>query len=164
MHLIKALLICTILVFGNLSLALAQPVPPGEFLPGCALSWTAPMVDDPANPGTLISSWELAGDHKGFVFNTRKDEQHVWDKLLEQKIEDPSLLSVDCPTIGVEELGTYSVGISPEDNALNLATPAWITIRLVAPDTEALDPIMEICSNGMLNGMPVKTCQRPGSP
>jgi hypothetical protein len=163
-QMIELLLILTVLVFGFSSLAMAQ-APPQEALPGCALAWLAPMIEDlPNNPGTQISQWEHAGDHKGFVFNTRKDDQHVWDKLLEQKIEDPSLLLVDCPTIGVEDLGTYSVGIGAEDHSLNLSTIAWITFNIIAPDTTSLAPLAEICMNGSLNGQPVQTCQRPGTP
>jgi hypothetical protein len=151
--------------FSFSTIAFAQTIPPQEVLPGCELAWVAPLVEDiPDNPGTQISQWVHAGDHKGFVFNTRKDDQHVWDKLLIQKIEDPSLLLIDCPTIGVDELGTYSVGIGAEDESLNLSTITWITFRIIAPDTEALLPIAEICMNGSLNGNPVQTCQRPGTP
>lgn len=136
--------------------------PPSESIPGCNLNWTAPMIDDPNNPGTPISQWGSAGDHRGFVFVVRKDDQHTWDKLLEQKFNDPSLLKMACPTIGVEELGTYSVGITVEDDALNQSTEAWITFNIIAPDTTSLAPIVEICMHGnLMNGSPVKTCQRP---
>ncbi len=159
----NVLLLTVILVFGFSSMGIGQ-TPPPNVLRGCELSWVAPLVEDlPANPGTQISQWKWAGDHKGFIFNTRKDALHDWDKLLEQKIEDPSLLKVDCLTIGVEDLGTYSVGIKTEDFSLNASPAAWITVNIVAPDTEALAPIAEICMNGSLNGLPVKTCQRPGN-
>ena len=139
----------------------AQPAPPTEINPGCSLAWVAPLIEDlPDNPGTQISQWQHAGDHKGFIFNTRKDDQHVWDDLLAQKIEDPSLLKVACPTIGVEDLGMYSVGIKAEDFALNASQAAWITFTLVAQDNTALDPIAEICFKGMHNGQPIETCQR----
>lgn len=138
-----------------------------EALPGCTLAWSAPMMDDPDNPGTQISSWEHAGDHKGFVFNTRKDDQHTWDKLLEQKVEDPSLLQIACPQIGVEELGTYSVGITAEDHALNQSPPAWITFNIIAPDSTALPGVAqsEICLQGKdAAGRDISICQRPNSP
>jgi len=102
--------------------------------PGCVLAWDAPMMEDPNNPGTLISAWANVRDRKGFVFNTRKDALHTWDKLLEQWIADPSLLQIDCPTIGVEDLGEYSVGIVAQDNSLNLSPEVWITFTLVAQD------------------------------
>ena len=98
--------------------------------PGCVLAWDAPMREDPNNPGTQISAWATVGDHKGFVFNTRKDALHTWDKLLEQPIADPSLLQIDCPTIGVEDLGEYSVGIVAQDNSLNRSPEVWITFTL----------------------------------
>lgn len=138
----------------------AQAPPPTETNPGCALSWEAPLVEDlPDNPGTQISQWVHAGDHKGFVFVTRKDDQHVWDVLLEQPIADPSLVQIDCPTVGVEDLGQYSVGVTAQDNSLNQSTPAWITFTLVAQDNTALNPIAEICMEGTHNGQPIKTCQ-----
>lgn len=152
-----------IVLFGFFSfstIAFAQ-TPPSEAHPGCAVAWVAPLVEDlPDNPGNKISQWVHAGDHKGFVFNTRKDDQHVWDKLLEQPIADPSLLEIDCPTIGVEDLGTYSVGIVAEDESLNKSQPAWITFRLVQADNTALNPVAEICMKGMHNGQPIETCQR----
>ena len=158
----KFLYLIVLLGFFSFStIVFAQPTPPTETNPGCSIGWTVPLVEDlPDNPGTQISQWQHAGDHKGFIFNTRKDDQHVWDDLLAQKIEDPSLLLVDCPTIGVEDLGQYSVGIKTEDFSLNASAAAWITFTLVAQDNTALDPIPEICMKGSHNGQPIKTCQR----
>ncbi len=119
------------------------------------------MVDDPDNPGTLISSWHIAGDHKGFVVVTRKDDLHDWDKLKEQVFADPSLLKLDCPSIGVEDLGKYSVGITAQDFSLNQSTQAWISFSIVAQDSTALSGIAEICMEGLHLGQPIKTCQSP---
>lgn len=153
-------LIPFIALFSFSTIVFAQPAPPPNANPGCSLAWSAPLVEDlPDNPGTQISQWVHAGDHKGFVFVTRKDDQHVWDALLEQPIADPSLLKIDCPTIGVEDLGQYSVGVTAQDNSLNQSTPAWITFTLVAQDNTALNPIAEICMEGTHNGAPIRTCQ-----
>lgn len=160
----KYFYLVVLLVFFLFSTIAFAQAPPPEVLPGCELAWVAPLVEDiPDNPGTQISQWVHAGDHKGFIFNTRKDSLHDWDKLLEQMIDDPSLLKVDCPTIGVEVLGTYSVGVKAQDFALNASPAAWITFNIIAPDTESLHPIAELCMNGLLNGNPVQTCQRPGN-
>lgn len=133
--------------------------------PGCVLSWDAPMVEDlPDNPGQMVSQWAKAGDHKGFVFVTRTDALHDWDKLLEQPIDDPTLLQTDCPTIGVEALGQYSVGVRVRDLSLNDSEEAWITFSLVAQDNNPLMGIPELCFNGIHLGQPVKVCQRPGTP
>jgi hypothetical protein len=132
-----------------------------EVNPGCKIAWEAPLIEDlPDNPGTQISQWVHAGDHKGFVFVTRKDALHDWDKLLEQPIADPSLLEIDCPTIGVEDLGEYSVGITSQDFALNQSKVAWITFRLIEQDNTALSGIAELCMNGTHLGQPIQTCQK----
>ena len=134
---------------------------PTQAEPGCSLGWSVPMIDDPANPGTLISQWEHAGDHKGFVFVVRKDTQQIWDKLLEQHFHDPSLLKMACPSIGVEDLGDYSVGITVQDMALNQSKEAWITFRIVAKDNTPLEGIAEVCLDGKQHGQDVSVCQRP---
>ena len=113
------LLVIPIVVFGQTSAN-----------PGCVLAWDAPMMEDPNDPGTQISAWANVGNLKGFVFNTRKDALPTWDKLLEQPIADPSLVQIDCPTIGIEDLGEYSVGIVAQDNSLNLSPEVWVTFTL----------------------------------
>jgi len=134
---------------------------PTQAEPGCTLAWKAPMIDDPTNPGTLMSQWAHAGDHKGFVFVVRKDKQQIWDKLLEQHFPDPTLLKMACPSIGVEDLGDYSVGITAQDVALNLSKEAWITFRIVPKDNTPLEGIAEVCLEGKQNSQGVNVCVSP---
>lgn len=128
--------------------------------PGCKIAWDEPTQDDPANPGTQVGSWALAGDHKGFVFVTRLDDQHTWDKLLEQHVNDPTLREIECTVVGVENLGQYSLGITAIDTSLNQSGPAWISFSLVAQDNIALPGVAEICMNGLHLGQPIQTCQK----
>jgi len=122
------------------------------------------MIDNPDTAGPeqpiMISAWEAAGDHKGFVFVVREDMNHTWDKLLEQTFDDPSLLEMPCPTIGIEKLGEYSVGLTAQDTSLNQSAQAWISFTIVEADTDPLHAVPELCMKGQHQGVPIKTCQR----